>query len=68
MGSSRQEWLPFLSPGYVPDPGMEPAPPALQADSLPSELPGKSIHSFGDGYLGCFRLLVSKNKFSQPVG
>ena len=24
-----------------PDPGIEPGPPALQADSLPAELPGK---------------------------
>ena len=27
----------FPSPGDLPDPGMEPGPPALQADSLPSE-------------------------------
>ena len=25
----------------LPDPGIKPASPALQADSLPSELPGK---------------------------
>ena len=30
-----------ISPGYLPDPGIEPASPALQADSLPSEPPGK---------------------------
>ena len=37
---SRQEGcrgLPFLSPGDLPNPGMEPGSPALQADSLPSE-------------------------------
>ena len=33
--------LPFPSPGYLPDPGIEPGSPALQADSLLSELPGK---------------------------
>ena len=33
---------PFPSPGDLPDPGMEPWSPALQVDSLPSELPGKS--------------------------
>ena len=36
----RQEhWsgLPFPSPGDLPDPGIEPRSPALQADSLPSE-------------------------------
>ena len=42
--ASRQEywnWLPFSSPGDLPDTGIEPRSPALQADSLPSELPGK---------------------------
>ena len=33
--------LPFPSLGYIPYPGMEPGSPALQADSLPSEPPGK---------------------------
>ena len=34
------------SPGELPDPGIEPGSPALQADSLPAELPGKpSLHS-----------------------
>ena len=43
MGFSRQEdWsgLPFPSPGDLPDAGIEPRSPALQADSLPSEPPG----------------------------
>ena len=41
MGFSRQEhWSgwPFLSPGDLPNPGNEPRSPALQADSLPTEL------------------------------
>ena len=41
MGFSRQEYqsgLPFPSPGDLPDPGIEPRSPALQADSLPTEL------------------------------
>ena len=29
--------LPFPSPGYLPDPDIEPGFPALQADSSPSE-------------------------------
>ena len=40
MESSRQEhWsrLPFPIPGDLPDPGIEPASPTLQADSLLSE-------------------------------
>ena len=32
---------PFTSPGYLPDPGIEPGSLALKADSLPSEPPGK---------------------------
>ena len=30
--------LPFPSPGDLPEPGIEPGSPAIQADSLPSEL------------------------------
>ena len=44
LGFSRQEYwsgLPFSSPGDLPDPGIEPSSPTLQADSLPSEPPGK---------------------------
>ena len=33
--------LPCLSPGDLPNPGIEPESPTLQADSLPSEPPGK---------------------------
>ena len=36
------EWVPFPAPGALPDPGIESGSPALQADSLPSEPPGKS--------------------------
>ena len=46
MGFSRQEsWsgLPFPSPGDLPNPGMEPRSPALQADSLPAEPQGKPL-------------------------
>ena len=45
---SRQEYwsgLPFPSPGDLPDPGMEPRSPALRADALPSEPPGKQRES-----------------------
>ena len=44
MGFSGQEYwsgLPFLPPGDLPDPGIKPESPELQADSLPSEPPGK---------------------------
>ena len=48
MGFSRQEcWsgLPFPSPGDLPDPGIKPGSPALQADALPSEPPWKPKRS-----------------------
>ena len=44
MGFSRQEYwngLPFPSPGDLPHPGIEPRPPASEADALTSEPPGK---------------------------
>ena len=45
-GISRQEYwsgVPFPSPGDLPNPWVEPGSPALQADALPSEPPGKCI-------------------------
>ena len=44
MEFSRQEYwsgLQFPSSGYIPNPGIEPRSPALQADSLPAEPPEK---------------------------
>ena len=44
MEFSRKEYwsrLPFPSPGDLPSPGIETRSPALQADALPSEPPGK---------------------------
>ena len=56
MGFSRQEYwsgLPFPSPGDLPleDPGTEPGSPALEADALTSEPPGKPYS----------RLLIAQN-------
>ena len=45
MGFSRQEYwsrLPFPPPGDLSDPGIEPGSPALEVDSLLTELQGKS--------------------------
>ena len=47
MGVSRRECcsgLPFPSPGDLPNPGIEPWSLTLQANSFPSEPPGKAIH------------------------
>ena len=45
MGIVQAEYwsgLPWLPPGDLPNPGIKPRSPALQADLLPSEPPGKS--------------------------
>ena len=52
MGLSRQEYwsgLPCPPPGDLLDPGMKPWFPTLQADSLPSEPPGKPM-MFSGGF------------------
>ena len=49
MGFSRQKYwirLPFPSPEDLPDPGIKPRSPALQADALPSEPPGGKYSQF----------------------
>ena len=48
MGFSRQEYwrgLPFPSPGNLSNPGMEAMSPALQENSLPTELSGKPTYT-----------------------
>ena len=50
MEFSRQEYwsgLPLPSPGDLPNPGVEPGSPGLQADSLLSEPPGKIPQATG---------------------
>ena len=53
MGFSRQEYwsgLPFPSPGDLPNPGIGPGSPTLQADALPSEPPGSiGVHKLNLG-------------------
>ena len=49
MEFSRQEYwsgLPFPSPEDLPDPGIKPWSPALQADSLPFELQGNPMTEY----------------------
>ena len=62
LGSSvvaREEaGLPFPSPADLPNPGIEPGSPILQADSLPSEPPGKLLHILAP-------LLFLLNNFSE---
>ena len=44
---AQEYWsgLPIPSPGELPDPGIKPASPELQGDSLPAELPGKLFNA-----------------------
>ena len=41
ISQARMEWVAIPFSGGLPDPGIEPRSPTLQADSLPSEPPGK---------------------------
>ena len=46
MGIPRQEYwsgLPFPFPGELPDPEIDPRSPTVQADALPTELPGRWV-------------------------
>ena len=43
------EWVPFPSPGDLPNPGLKPRSHALQEDSLPTEPPGKPLNMNKNG-------------------
>ena len=58
MGFSRQEYwsgFPFHSPRDLPDPGIEPMSPALQAVSLLTELTGKPKKGQRNMYIPYFK-------------
>ena len=66
MGFSRQEYwsgLPFPSPGDLPNPEIEPGSPALWADALPSEPPGKPCQSLSCVQLFCNPMVCSPSGF-----
>ena len=57
MEFSRPEYwsgLPCPSPGDLPNPGIEPRSPALQADSLPADPQGDNIKWGGGHYIITF--------------
>ena len=65
MGYSRQEYwsgLPFPSSGDLPDPGIEPRSPALQADALTYEPSGKP-----DGYTVSLYFLMTNSLHSKEL-
>ena len=47
LQASVLEWVDIPSPGDLPNPGIEPRSPVLQADSLPAEPQGEPIHKTG---------------------
>ena len=66
VGFSRQEYwsgVPFPSPGDLPNPGVKPRSPALQADSLLSEPPGKPhmFYQFSSVTQSCLTLCGPMN-------
>ena len=66
----RQEsWsgLPFPSPEDLPNPGIEPGPPALQADSLLSEPPGLPLVEAGVQIKIAGQLLHRFSALSLPL-
>ena len=68
MEFSRQEYwsgLSFPSLRDLPHPGMQPRNPALQADSLPSEPPGKP-HLLGNTRLKKWVYSLAGNKQNPP--
>ena len=74
MEFSRQEYwsgLPFLSSGDLPNPGIEPGSPALQANALPSE-PGEAMSWWGKHHnklrlIGTYGSLQMKRKWSCVI-
>ena len=71
VGFSRQEYWSGLSspsPGDLPDPGIKLQSPTLQADSLPSEPPGKSKmwKSLSRVWLFVTPWTIQSMEFSRP--
>ena len=58
--------FPFPSPGDLPDPGIEPRSPALQADSLPDEPPEKPKNT-GVGSLSLLQQIFPTQKSNQDL-
>ena len=67
LESYRQEYwsgLPFPSPGDLPHPGIKPGSPTLQADSLPTEPPGKPSIKYLLGLYSAPDTMLSDNLYT----
>ena len=60
------EWVPFPSPGDLPNPGIEPRSPALQADSLPAGPQGKPKNT-GVGSLSLLQRIFLTQESNQGL-
>ena len=60
------EWVDFLSPGDLPNPGIEPRSPALQVDSSPAEPPEKPKNT-GVGSLSLLQRIFLTQELNQGV-
>ena len=60
------EWGPFPSPGNLPNPGVEPRFPALQADSSPAEPPGKPKNT-GVGSLSLLQRIFPAREWNRGL-
>ena len=63
MGFSRQKYwsgLPFPSPGHLPDPGIKPGSPALQADFLPPQPPEEPVRQNS-------QLITARHSYFVPL-
>ena len=70
MEFSRPEYwsgYPFPSPGELPDPGIEPGSPALQVDSLPGELPNKTLIITAAAAVAAAKSLQSCPTLCDPI-
>ena len=67
-GSPRiLEWVAYPSAGDLPDPGIELGSPALQVDSLPTELSGKPLNNV-TLYYKKWKTIFPSNVFSSDSG
>ena len=64
---AKENWsgLHFPSPGDLPYPGIKPGSPALQADSLPTEPPGKP--KFHTWYVTKFKTISNSQSYSTAL-